>query len=389
MKVCLLSKMFPPDTGGAETYAYELANALGRAGHEVDVYTMESASDGEITVHENVSVTRLLKRRRLVAVDTVLFSIAARREVDFDKYDVVHGTLMPASTVALTPGIGMPDVPLVVTSHGTSVGEMLSSEPHEPEDYLMKYLFHPANIVLDLIAGRFADKILAISDHTEEQLVESYRFAERKVTMIPHGVDTERFHPDAGPHSAPDPELFTMLYVGRLGPRKGVDLAIESLAATEREDVELLVAGTGRHEERLRELACELGVEDQVRFLGFIPDEELPALYASSDLFVLLSTYEGYGLVLLEAMSCGTPVIGSDVGGIPTVIGNQEGGWLTERTTGAVAGIMRDALQDSSLLQTRSREARKYAEELSWEVVAEQVSEEYARLPVPTEESDG
>lgn len=371
--------MFPPDVGGAETYAYELSNALGRAGHNVDVFTMEAATDGEIDVHGNVSVTRLMKRRRLVTVDTVLFSIVARRKIDFDAYDVVHGTLMPASTVAFTPGFGMADVPLVVTSHGTSVGEMRSSDPHTYEDYLMKYVFHPMNIVLDSIAGRLADRIIAISDHTQEQLVETYRFDSDRVSMIPHGVDNERFHPDAGPHPAPDSEKFTLLYVGRLGPRKGVDLAIESFTALDRPDVELLIAGTGRHEDRLRKLASELGVSNRVRFLGFVPDDELPALYASSDLFLLLSSYEGYGLVLLEAMACGTPVVASRVGGITTVVDGNSG-VLVSREIGNISDSIDTFIRDRDLFMEAVSAARARAAELDWEEVAHRVIGEYAQI---------
>ncbi|WP_241988395.1 MULTISPECIES: glycosyltransferase family 4 protein [unclassified Halorubrum] len=381
MDICLVSKMFPPDVGGAETYAYELSNTLGRAGHNVDVFTMEAATDGEIDVHENVSVTRLMKRRRLVTVDTVLFSIVARRKIDFDAYDVVHGTLMPASTVAFTPGFGMADVPLVVTSHGTSVGEMRSSDPHTYEDYLMKYVFHPMNIVLDSIAGRFADRIIAISDHTQEQLVDTYRFDSDRVSMIPHGVDNERFHPDAGPHPAPDSEKFTLLYVGRLGPRKGVDLAIESFAALDRPDVELLIAGTGRHEDRLRNLASELGVSNRVRFLGFVPDDELPALYASSDLFVLLSSYEGYGLVLLESMACGTPVVASRAGGITTVVDGKSGA-LVSREIGDIIDSIDSFIEDNDHHLEATSAAQTRATELDWNEVADRVIDEYVHTEV-------
>ncbi|TKX86696.1 glycosyltransferase family 1 protein [Halorubrum sp. SS5] len=370
--------MFPPDVGGAETYAYELSNALGRAGHNVDVFTMEAATDGETDVHENVSVTRLMKRRRLVTVDTVLFSIVARRKIDFDAYDIVHGTLMPASTVAFTPGFGMADVPLVVTSHGTSIGEMRSSDPHTYEDYLMKYLFHPMNIVLDSIAGRFADRIIAISDHTREQLEDAYHFDSDRISMIPHGVDTERFHPNAGPHPAPDSEKFTLLYVGRLGPRKGVDLAIESFSALDRTDVELLIAGTGRHEDRLRKLAAELGVTDRVRFLGFVADDELPALYASSDLFFLLSSYEGYGLVLLESMACGTPVVASQAGGITTVV-NGKSGVLISRDTDAITNSVETFIEDREFYLEAVSAAQTWAAELDWGEVADRVMREYAQ----------
>jgi glycosyltransferase involved in cell wall biosynthesis len=197
--------------------------------------------------------------------------------------------------------------------------------------------------------------------------------------MIPHGVDNERFHPDAGPHPAPDSEKFTLLYVGRLGPRKGVDLAIESFSTLDRADVELIIAGTGRHEARLENLASDLGIADRVQFLGLVPDNELPALYASSDLFLLLSAYEGYGLVLLESMACGTPVVASRVGGITTVVSGMSGA-LVSRQTDSIANSIEMFIKNSDLYSEAVSKAQNRAKELGWDEVADRVISEYTRL---------
>jgi phosphatidylinositol alpha-1,6-mannosyltransferase len=100
---------------GGATYAYELANALGELGHEVDVYTQAvSEKDESVETHANVDVTRITRARPLVVFSTMYFSIACRFAIDFEKYDVIHGTLMPASTIAFGPwALNGSDAPLV------------------------------------------------------------------------------------------------------------------------------------------------------------------------------------------------------------------------------------------------------------------------------------
>lgn len=370
--------MFPPGVGGSEMYAYELANALGARGHDVDVIT-QSVPDEDRTVetHENVETYRITTARRyLVTFETLYYSIKARLDVDFDDYDIIQGTLMPASTVALSDKLTF-DTPLVVTSHGTSLGETRSHTAELPTDYLLKYFFHPTNIVFDSIAGRAADHIVAISEQTRDQLVEAYRFDAEKISLIPHGVDTGRFYPRENRHPAVSQDKTSLLFVGRLASRKGVSRAIECVSQLpDREHVELLIAGTGRHEERLKNLAEELGVEDQVEFLGFVPDDELPTLYSSADVFLFPSRYEGFGLVFLEAMACGTPVVGTPVGGIPDIVEDGETGFVADDVESMAKSVNR-LHQSPSLLSELSTEARDTAKDMHWGTVAQEVERVY------------
>ncbi|WP_311173072.1 glycosyltransferase family 4 protein [Halobellus ordinarius] len=379
LRVCLISKQFPPGVGGAETYASELANGLAERGHDVDVYTQWIDSpDEEADVHEHVTVHRICKaRRKLVTFETLWFSYRARREIDFEEYDIVHGTMMPASTVAVTPFNDV-ETPVVLTSHGTSIGETKAVALETPADYLLKFFFHPMNVAMDYVASRDADRVIAISDHAYEQLTTWYGLREDEVEMIPHGVDTEWFYPREEQHPAVDEGKTTLLYVGRLGARKGLDLALRALAEVDDEDVEFLIAGTGRHEETLRELARELGIAEQVRFLGYVGDEELPVLYSSADVFVLPSRYEGFGLVLLEAMACGTPVIGADAGGIPTAVSDEEYGVVVERDANAVSKEISRLLNDN-VRERMNAEALRGSKTMTWEGTVRNVEEIYRR----------
>ena len=381
-RICILSKMFPPGVGGAETYAYELAEGLGRRGYDVDVYTQwVDRPDETADTHENVSVYRICKaRKKLVTFETLRFSLTARRMVEFNEYNIVHGTLMPASTIAVTPLNGV-EAPVVLTSHGTSLDELSAVTPEIPTDYLLKYAFHPMNVGMDYLAGRSADDIIAISDHARDRLVGEYGFDEDQVHLIPHGVDTDRFHPHDEVHPAVDPDKLSLLYVGRLAPRKGVALALRAFAAAEHSGMELLVGGTGRHEERLRRLASDLGVADQVRFLGYVPGDELPLLYSSADVFVLPSQYEGFGLVLLEAVACGTPVIAANVGGVPTAV-DGDYGIVVDRTVDAFADAIK-TVDDDGVRERMRRAAVDARDRIDWDEIIGQIVDVYeARLSV-------
>ena len=378
MKTCILSKMFPPSVGGAETYAYELADGLGERGHEVDVYTQwVDDPDEEVDIHENVTVHRITKaRKKLVTFETLYFSFKARRTIDFSQYDIVHGTLTPASTILVTP---LNDIkpPVVLTGHGTSIGETKSVALETPADYLLKFFFYPMNVLMDYLSGGRADKIIAISDHAKEELVNRYGFEEDSVRMIPHGVNTDRFYPRKKLHPEVSPGKTTLLYVGRIGPRKGLDLILKSINKLDDDNLELLIAGTGRHEKYLQKLANEIQLSSKVRFLGYVPDEELPMLYSSADMFVLPSRYEGFGLVLLEAMACGTPVIGSNTGGIPTVIEDDVSGKIVERKVEEFTKAISSIANDSDKRMEMGNNARDIAFRTSWEEVISEVEELY------------
>jgi len=391
MRVCLASKQFSPSGGGSERYAHALSLALAKRGHDVDICALGDTSTlSDIPQHDRLSVTFVAERNRpLVTFETLYFSILARQTIDFDEYDVIHGTLMPASPIALS--LFPPSTPLVVTSHGTSLGEVRSHKLEVPTDYLKKLFFHPTNYLMDMATAPRASRTIAISRESARELAKWYPVSADDIVHIPHGVNIEQFHPDQPTHDAPDPEKLTLLHVGRLVSRKHVDLALRALAALERTDVELLVAGDGTHRDRLESLAADLGITDQTKFLGFVPDAELPSLYASSDAFLFLSRYEGFGLTFLEAMASGTPVVGTAVGGFPDMVTDGEEGFVVERHPENVADAI-DRLSESPTLATEMGEkARTLAEFRTWDTVAaetEAVYESVVEQSPPNQEGD-
>ncbi|MDX1747212.1 MAG: glycosyltransferase, partial [Halobacteriales archaeon] len=157
-------------------------------------------------------------------------------------------------------------------------------------------------------------------------------------------------------------------------------VAVRSLAQLDRSDVRLLIAGTGRAEPSLRRLAEDLGIGDRIEFLGYVPEEDLPGLYSSADITLFPPTYEGFGLVFLESMACGTPVVAPAVGGVPDVVTDGVDGCIVEREPKAMADRISELLDDPDRLQKLSSAARETAEEHTWDVTAQAYERLYEGL---------
>jgi glycosyltransferase involved in cell wall biosynthesis len=181
-----------------------------------------------------------------------------------------------------------------------------------------------------------------------------------RVRVLRNGVDLEQFRPRARERqrgSGP-----TLLSVGHLVGSKGHDLVVRALARLPA--YRLIIAGDGPERSRYEGLARQLGVADRVTFLGSVPHRDLAEVYSAADALVLASAREGWPNVILEALACGTPVIGSRVGGIPEIITVPESGVLLDETTSE--GVVRAVLRLFSHLPERNA-TRSYAERFSWD----------------------
>jgi D-inositol-3-phosphate glycosyltransferase len=242
------------------------------------------------------------------------------------------------------------------------------------------------------------DRVVAANVVERADLARFYGAAPSRIAVIPCGVDTELFLPakreaaraalglDAGP---------LLLYVGRLAPIKGLDTLLDALARvrTSGRPARLLVVGgdadepADGHEARLRERIARLGLDDAVRFIAAQPQHVLPSYYAAADLTLLPSHYESFGMVALEAMACGSPVIASRVGGLTTTVRDRVTGFLVpEGDVAALAERIGAVLDDPDLGWRMGREGVRWAAEHRWPCVAEAVCREYASLSTEASE---
>lgn len=182
-------------------------------------------------------------------------------------------------------------------------------------------------LVLERLVLHACRKIFVLSRFMEERLLHAHPGLENRVAILPGGVDLDRFRPAENRQAVKTtlgipPGRLVLLTVRNLEPRMGLDHLLHAMADVAKTvQVVLLVGGRGPIENELKDLAGRLGLNSSVRFEGYIPEERLPLYYQAADFFILPSkALEGFGLVAVEALACGTPVLGTPVGAIPEVL---------------------------------------------------------------------
>jgi glycosyltransferase involved in cell wall biosynthesis len=228
---------------------------------------------------------------------------------------------------------------------------------------------------LEGAAIRRSARIVVLSRVSARQVEEIHPGAGARTTIIPGGVDLGRFIPAADRRGARaalglperDPLVFT---VRRLVPRMGLEGLLHAL--THLPGVHLVIGGTGRLRPLLEETAARLGVAVRVRFTGFIAEEQLPRFYQAADLVALPSVaLEGFGLIALEALACGTPVVATREAGVADVLEALEPSWLAaDLAPAALARTLAAALERSAAEPDVARRCRTHAAGYGWERIA-------------------
>lgn len=226
---------------------------------------------------------------------------------------------------------------------------------------------------------RASDRVVVLSAYSEERLRLAHPGLEPGVRLVPGGVDPTRFSPDGGREAARSrlglpAARPTLLTVRNLVPRMGLDNLVAALPAVAGAfpEFRLIVAGDGPLRPALEAQSRDLGVADRVRFAGFVPDGSLPDHYRAADLVVLPTrTLEGFGLITVEALACGTPVLGTPVGATPEILGPLDPALVAESASpaGIAAGIVRALRTAGSGFAERAR--RHVLERYTWERVGE------------------
>jgi glycosyltransferase involved in cell wall biosynthesis len=224
--------------------------------------------------------------------------------------------------------------------------------------------------------------ITALSEFSRRQIEDVHPGQEGKVRIIPGGVDTERFRPvgDVGrlrEKLGLPSEAFIILTVRRLIKRMGLENLIDSMRIVlqSQPDALLLVGGKGYLLESLKTRASRAGLDERVRLLGYIDEELLPGYYAASDLFLLPTlSLEGFGMVTLEALACGTPVIGTNVGATPEILGRLDPGLILAGVEPEeIARAVLELAGEVSSQELRSRCRRFTEEHYSWDSVTDRL----------------
>jgi glycogen(starch) synthase len=266
--------------------------------------------------------------------------------------------------------------PFVVTIHATEYGRHQGWVDKHPQSHI--------HGVEKWMANR-AERVVTCSAYMREHVADIYGLDERRIAVIPNGIDPTDLVPvddlDALRLQFAQPHERLVLLVGRLVYEKGFQIALEALPGLIERlgNVRFLVAGSGTAEQELIDQAGRLGLDAHGTFLGWIGDDVLHSLYRISDLTVVPSIYEPFGLVALEAMASGCPCLVADTGGLREVVPGDESVGLRFRSRDADSlGFMAERLLDDSALRDRLvAEAQEHVLTFDWADVARQAAELY------------
>ena len=393
------------ETGGMNVYVRELSRTLSARGWQIDVFTrwqepgtpriQNDLGDGVRVIQISAGPIGEIDRRELFPLlPEFVQGIRDYCSDEHLQYDLIHSHYWLSGWVAreLCRDWGVPVVQMFHT-----LGRMKDSVADGPDQ---REASNRAQVEQEIMA--FADRVVAATPLDRQQMLDLYQVDEPKIAVVPCGVNLERFRPiDRGEAYARlgiDPARELLLFVGRLDPVKGLNVLLEAMCELTRqldpsraEKLSLAVIGGDResHLEALGDPKClqeireELGLDDLVIFIGSRSQEDLAYYYSAAMACVMPSLYESFGMVALEAMACGTPVIASRVGGLTFTVRDGETGFLVpEREPKALAHKLELVLTDDRLRRRLGRRAMEVAAGYSWEVVADDLEALYAEMGV-------
>lgn len=380
---CPLGKLGGKDTGGMNVYVRELAVNLGRQGHTIDIFTRRHDSS-DPTVIELGPNTRLVhlhagnteEESNKLALYAYLPEFAGnlenfRRENRLE-YDLIfsHYWLSGKAGNLLRTWW---HVPHMVMFHTLGmVKNSLETDEDEPEPRLET----------EKILVQECERVIATTEYEKNLLTTQYDITPGKITVVPCGVNLDLFKPidrqTARKQLNLDEHGKIILFVGRTEKLKAIDRIIEAISILKHiPNLQLLIVGGDEHSHeefsRLQNLASTLGIQRLVRFIAAVPQEMLPCYYSAANVCVLASYYESFGMVALEALACGTPVVATRVGDLENIIQPGVTGYIAPDNTPVHLGetlsrvLTQDQLADQETI--RSSVAR-----FSWENISQQIA---------------
>ncbi len=333
MRVLIASDTYHPHVNGASYFTQRLARALADAGHTVAVISPS------LSVHNTDSMWGAVRRfgvrsfpigivPRFRFVLPFVINRAIRHAIEEFKPEIVHIQMHFFISRAALNAARKLGIPVVATNHFMP-------------DNLTHYLHLPTFITKGIHRLAWADaarvfhKTRAMSAPTRTAVGLMQPQLNQAMLAISNGIDLKRFNPSNDVTPAQKqynlPKKPTLLFVGRLDKEKQVDVVLRAFAeALTKVDFHFVAAGHGAEEGKLKKLAQTLGVEKNVTFTGFVPDELLPSLYAAANCFVIAGIAELQCIVAMEAMATGLPILGARAVALPELIHHGENGFLFE-----------------------------------------------------------
>jgi D-inositol-3-phosphate glycosyltransferase len=394
---CPLATLGGKHTGGMNVYIRDLTKYLGEFGVHADVFTRSEDEHVPHVLHDLGCGNRIIhipagpeypveKNRLPDYIDEFVEGILKVADSKRMKYDLIHSHYW-MSGVASNSLKEVWDVPVIQMFHTL---ELLKNKAAlgKSEMENIQRIQGEKNLIQTI------DKIIASTIDEKQKLINLYGASADKIIVIPPGVDISRFYPIPKEEAKefidiPSDENM-LLFVGRIEPLKGVDTLIHALAQMNKADVMencphylYIIGGEPEGEDqdisaemkRLKELCEGLGLNDLIIFLGKKDQNTLQYYYSAAEIVVMPSNYESFGMVALEAMACGTPVVATQVGGLQHLVQDGVTGYtVPSNNPTALEEKITQLMCQSELRQRMSEESVRYARTFDWDVIIPRIT---------------
>lgn len=402
---CPLALLGGKKTGGMNVYVRDFGRELGCFGIQVDVFTRSQDDCQPRIKHELGPGGRVIhvpagpEKPIPVAevgnyLDEFADGVLAFAEAEGIHYDLIHSHYWLSGLVAERLQQYWPHAPIVHMFH--TLGHMKNLIAQDASERApQERLAGEARVV------QIADRLIAATPAEEQQLLDYYAADPVKIRVIPPGVDLGRFRPIDKKEAKRKVGIpcgdANILFVGRIEPLKGVDTLLRAMSILQErhpaaiENTCLAIVGGDPWRDdldtemaRLQQLRTDLGIHNLVTFLGAKDQDVLPYYYAAAEMVVMPSHYESFGMVALEAMAMGTPVIASEVGGLAHLVQPGVNGFhVPSRDPEALADRILALLTNKPLRQQLGEQARAHTKQYSWESITARMTEVYQELATP------
>lgn len=390
---CPLALLGRKDGGGMNVYVRELSRELGKRGFAVDIFTRSQHS----TIPPVVNFAKGVRIIHLKAgpqipydknclwwnLDEFLANLLDFTEEEEINYDIIHSHYWLSGWLAAKLRERW-KIPLIHRFHTLGIlKNRVARGEQEKEPWIR------LQIEQEIIHS--ADRIVAANSAEESWLVYHYQASPEKIEVIPCGVDLDLFRPinkEWAREFLNLPRKKYFLFVGRIEPIKGIDTLLKAMALLtddpdlKGDEIGLLIIGgeqnsgnsfSHREMQRLKELAANLGLQKVVLFLGAQPQDQLPYFYSAAEACILLSRYESCGMVALEAMACGRPIIASKVGGLRYTVVEGETGFLVPEGDERIAASRMKLILSNGLRPRLGYQAIQRAKQFGWPLITDQI----------------
>jgi D-inositol-3-phosphate glycosyltransferase len=394
---CPLAPLGGWETGGMNVYVRELGRALAARGVSVDIFTRRQSADvpdvveyrpGARVIHIDAGPHRHVDKYDVLDyLPDFACGVQRFRALKGLSYDVIHSHYWLSGRL----GVLFADhwgVPLVSTFHTLAQLKNRVAESAAEREQAVRY-----EIERRTMAG--SDRVVALTAIDRQQIIRHYE-TRSPIDVIPGGVDLDRFSPVPRAYAREQlglgPTQKVLLFVGRIQRLKGLEVLVRAFARLGDLDARLLVVGgqpgpghESREISRLQHLVARLGIEHRTSFVGAVAHERLPLYYSAADVTVMPSSYESFGLVAVESLACGTPVVATRVGGLSSIVHDGETGLLVPwRDADMFAERLRRVLEDTQLRQRLAGQARASVLGYGWDRIADEHLALYADVRAPS-----